>query len=173
MWYGRKGQNKMLSFNPTKADAKKAITNYQALKNRVAGMREDARKVTKHLVRTAEVGGTAFAIGLVQGRTDGVEVLGVPVELLVGGGFTLFSLFNGAGEYSDHLAAVGDGALAAYATTLGRGVGVTMRQKALGAGGGTQSLPAGSAGAVGAGVTTKGVTLTPEEVAELAGVGNR
>lgn len=157
----------------TKAHAKEAINRYESLKRRVAGMREEATKVTKHVVRTAEVGGTAFAIGLVQGRTDGVEVFGLPLELLVGGGFTVFSLLGGAGEYSDHLAAVGDGAIAAYATTLGRGVGVTMRQKAL-AGGGNQSPPplaaGGSAGAVGAGVTTKGVTLTPEEVAELAGV---
>lgn len=159
----------------TKAHAKQAIDRYESLKRRVAGMREEATKVTKHVIRTAEVGGTAFAIGLVQGRTDGIEVFGLPLELLLGGGFTVFSLLGGAGEMSDHLAAVGDGAIAAYATTLGRGVGVTMRQKALGgAAAGQQSLGAGgAAGAVGAGSGTtvsKGVRLTPEEVAEMAGV---
>jgi hypothetical protein len=160
----------------TKAHAKAAIDRYEGLKRRVAGMREEAHKVTKHVIRTAEVGGTAFAIGLVQGRSDGIEVFGLPLELLMGGGLTIFSLMGGAGEMSDHLAAIGDGAIAAYATTLGRGVGVTMRQKALGAsGGGSSQLGAGNtAGAVGAGtsagVTTKGVRLTPEEVAEMAGV---
>lgn len=158
----------------TKAHAKEAINRYESLKRRVAGMREDATRVTKHVVRTAEVGGTAFAIGLVQGRTDGVEVFGMPLELLLGGGFTMFSLLGGAGEYSDHLAAVGDGAIAAYATTLGRGVGVTMRQKALAPQADQKSVPAqgnqGAMGAGAAGVATKGVSLTPEEVAELAGI---
>lgn len=157
----------------TKADAKRAVTRYEALKNRVAGMREDAKRVTKHVVRTAEVGLTAFGLGVMQGRTDGVEILGMPMELVVGGGFTVFSLLGGAGEYSDHLAAVGDGAIAAYATTLGRGVGITMRQKALAAGGAAQGqMGTGSAGTMGpgsSGVTTKGVTLTPEEVEELTG----
>jgi hypothetical protein len=158
----------------TKHHAKQAIDRYESLKRRVAGMREEATKVTKHVIRTAEVGGTAFAIGLVQGRTDGIEVFGLPLELLLGGGFTVFSLLGGAGEMSDHLAAVGDGAIAAYATTLGRGVGVTMRQKALGGASQQSALPSGgAAGAVGAGSGTtvsKGVRLTPEEVAEMAGV---
>jgi hypothetical protein len=153
----------------TKHHAKAAIERYEGLKRRVAGMKEEATKVTKHVVRTAEVGGTAFAIGLVQGRSDGIEVFGLPLELILGGGFTVFSLLGGAGEMSDHLAAVGDGAIAAYATTLGRGVGVTMRQKAMG--GSTQPLGSGSAGAMGAGSTvSKGTRLTPEEVAEFAGV---
>jgi hypothetical protein len=151
----------------TKAHAKQAVERYENLKRRIAGMRNDAEKATKQLVRTAEVGGTAFAVGLIQGRTDGVEVFGLPFELLVGGGATVFSLMGGAGDHSHHLAAIGDGAIAAYATTLGRGVGVTMRQKALGGATSPESLPSGSSSGS---VTAKGVRLTPEEVAEMAGV---
>lgn len=162
----------------TKHDAKKAITRYEGLKNRIAGMREDAARITKHVVRTAEIGGTAFLLGLAQGRTDGIEVVGVPLELLLGGAGTLFSLIEGGQGYAHHIAAVADGALAAYLTTLGRGVGVTLRQKALAASGGAQQAGAqgqvgtGTAGAMGAGggasAVTKGVTLTADEIAELA-----
>ena len=151
-----------MTMSITKAHAKTAINKYEGLKRRIAGMREDARKTTKHLVRTAEIGGTAFLVGLTQGRTDGIEVLGAPVELVAGGALTLIALVESGEDYASHLGAVGDGAIAAYLTTLGRGVGVTMRQKALAAGAAAGSLPAGNAAA-----TTKGVRLTADEVENL------
>jgi len=143
----------------TKHQAVQAVNKYESLKRRVAGMREHANRATQQAVRTAEVGGTAFLLGLVQGRTDGIEILGVPLEAAVAATALRFSLLGGAGDSSHHIAAVGDGATAAYLNTLGRGVGVTMRQKALGTGGG---------GAATTSVVTKGTTLTPEEVAALS-----
>ena len=154
----------------TKQHAKEVVHRYEGLKRRVAGMRQEAERITRQVVRTAEVGGTAFAVGLMQGRTDGIEIVGVPLELAVGGAATVVSLV-GRGDYTEHLAAVGDGALAAYATTLGRGVGVTMRQKALMG----VSAPQGQAfpaspqgGSLEGGATVKGASLTPEEIAEVA-----
>lgn len=107
----------------TKADAKRAMDRVASMKQRAAKMAREMESRVEKVVRTFEVGGTAFAAGLMQGKTGGVEVLGVPLEL--GGGLLLelFGHMGLAGKASDHLINVGDGALAAYATTLGRGVG--------------------------------------------------
>lgn len=147
-----------MALHITQGHAKQALEKYDNLKRRIAGMKENAEKTTKTVIRTVEVGGAAFGIGLVQGRTGGVEVFGVPLELGLGIGLNVFGLFGGAGAYSDHLHNVGDGCIAAYAATLGRGVGTTMRTKALGG---------GSAGSLAA---SKGERLTAQEVAEMAGI---
>jgi hypothetical protein len=147
-----------MAMNISQSHAKQAMERYDSLKRRIAGMRDNAEKTTKTVIRTAEVGGAAFGIGLIQGRTGGVEVFGVPLELGLGIGLNIFGLFGGAGAYSDHLHNVGDGCIAAYATTLGRGVGTTMRSKSLG-GGAAKPLAA-----------SKGERLTVEEVAEMAGI---
>lgn len=149
-----------MAMHITQQHAKHAMERYESLKRRIAGMRDDAERTTKTVIRTAEVGGAAFGIGLIQGRTGGIEVFGVPLELGLGAGLGLFGLFGGAGSYSEHLTNLGDGCIAAYATTLGRGVGTTMRSKSLGAGT-TGTLPAAK---------TSGERLTPQEVAEMAGL---
>lgn len=154
-----------MAINVTQTHAKHLMERLEGMKAKVANMREKAEETTKKVVRTAEVGGAAFGMGLVQGRTGGVEVFGVPMELGLGLGLNIFALLGGAGEYSEHLNNVGDGCLAAYATTLGRGVGTTMRNKALGGAvaAPAANLPSGQA-------KTSGVRLSPEEVAELSGI---
>lgn len=135
-------------------NARKVLNYAESMKRKVQSFREHGQKATKHVVRTAEVAGTAYAVGLIQGRMGGVEVFGLPVELLAGLGLFGFSLLGGAGEMSEHAAAIGDGALAAYAVTLGRGMGAASRS------GG--ALPAGGA------AISKGESLSPEEVAAIA-----
>lgn len=142
---------------PTMKDARNALTKLDHLKKKYAEMKVHGHRVTQHVIRTAEVSGTAFLAGMVQGRTGGIELFGFPVELLAGLGLTAFSLVGGAGDLSHHLAAVGDGALAAYSTTLGRGMGAASKAALAPA-----PAPAPTA------AVTKGSHLTPEEVAAIA-----
>lgn len=142
----------MAGLQITKADAKHAVARLDAIKKRIATIRDQAEATTERLVATAETAGAAFAMGVLQGKTGGVEVFGVPLELGLGLGLNAFALLGGAGKHSSHLNHVGNGCLAAYATTLGRGVGDTWKQK---------SLPAAAA-------KTSGVNLSPAELAGLA-----
>lgn len=105
-----------------------------SIRNRIAAMRQKGEAATEKIVRSAEVSGTAFAMGVVQGRTGGIEIVGVPLELLVGGAGLVAGHLGAAGKMSDHLINVGDGALAAWAATMGRGVGVTWRSKTVNGG---------------------------------------
>lgn len=124
----------------------------ESLMRRASSVKSRAEGAVNNVVRTAEVGAAAFAMGAINGRYGGVEVAGVPADL--GGAVALHALgFLGvAGKSSAHLHALGDGLLASYATTLGKGVGVGMREKALAGGTGVH-----------------GQKLTPEELRELGG----
>jgi len=144
----------------TKRDAHHAVQRLQSIQRRIASIKERAEETTERIVTTAETAGAAFAMGVVQGRTGGVELFGVPLELGLGIGLNAFALLGGAGKHSGHLAAVGTGCLAAYATTLGRGVGATWRDKERGLSG---------AAAKGLGARVAGVGLSPAEMA-MAGV---
>lgn len=118
-----------MALNITKQAGSRAFQQLENLKKRVASIRERAEETTERLITTAEVGGSAFAMGVLQGKTGGVEVLGVPLELGLGLGLNAFALLGGAGKQATHLHNVGNGCLAAYATTLGRGVGATWKSK--------------------------------------------
>ncbi len=144
----------------SKADAKHAVARLETIKKRIANIREQAQETTERLVTTAETAGAAFAMGVVQGKTGGVEVFGVPLELGLGLGLNAFALLGGAGKASHHLNNVGNGCLSAYATTLGRGVGATWKSKETGA------LPAGAAGVLDAAHRASGA-LNPTELAAV------
>ncbi len=115
----------------TKKELVNAHHRFQAIQKRIANIREKAEATTERLVATAETAGAAFAVGVMQGRTGGVEVFGVPAELGLGIALTGFGLLGGAGKHSSHLTNIGAGCLAAYTTTLGRGVGATWKQRSL------------------------------------------
>jgi hypothetical protein len=109
-----------------------------AMRNRAESMLSRAGKVKAKaeaavhgLVRSAEVGTSAFALGVVQGRYGPVEVLGVPVDLGIAVAGHLVGFAGLAGNASAHVHAFADGALATYAATLGRGTGASWREKAL------------------------------------------
>lgn len=146
-------------------DMKKAATRYEQLKGKIQGIRKKAEHVTEKFVRTVEVSGAAFAMGVANGRThdpEGLQIAGVPVDLGAGVALEILGYMGAAGKHSDHLNNLGDGCLAHYAAVLGRGVGVTWKERALG-GGATGQL----------GAKTSGVQLTPAEMhaaAVMAGV---
>lgn len=132
------------------------------MQSRLARFKEQAAKTTEKVVRTVEVGSAALGMGIVQGRMGSVEIVGVPLELGAGVLLNLAGYFGAAGKYSDHLNNFGDGALAAYLTTVGKGVGAAMAQKA--------GLPPGGGGQINA--PAKGSSdLSPAEIAAAVAAG--
>lgn len=103
------------------------LTKYRALAEtalkRAKSAREKGEVVVERVTRTAVTGSTAFALGMVQGRTGGVEVMGVPLDLIVGLGGHVAGFMRLGGRHSDHLHNIGDGGIATYAATMGRSVG--------------------------------------------------
>ena len=100
----------------------KALTSATS---RLKNMREKGEAITERAVRTVEVTGSAFVLGLVQGAQvfKGGELLGVPLELGAGIAMHGLSLLGFAGKNGDHLANFGYGGLASYANIMGRGIG--------------------------------------------------
>lgn len=116
-------------------ELKKGYERLQSLQNRIAKFKEHAAHTTEKVVRTVEVGAAALGVGILQGRMGSVEIMGVPAELGAGLALNLLGYFGAAGKHSDHLCNFGDGALAAYLVTVGKGVGTAMKAKTLGAAG--------------------------------------
>jgi len=140
-------------------EMKTAGARLQSLKNRIEKIKTHTEKVTEKVIRTATVGGTAFGVGLLNGKTGGVEVMGVPLELGAGLALNVLGYMGAAGKMSDHLGNIGDGALASFAAMEGVKVGMQWAQKSAGGG----ALSGGSTPTL-----TKGVSLTPEEVEQAA-----
>lgn len=75
-------------------------------------------------VRSSEVALGSFAFGVLQGRfkdRGGLTAFALPVDLLAGATFHIFALFSH--DYSHHLHAFGDAALASFFNTTGYRVG--------------------------------------------------
>lgn len=131
----------------------------EAAHNRIARFREKGEKVMETATRTVIVTGTAFGLGVLQGKTGGVEMLGVPLDLLLGVAAHGGAFAKVAGSSSKRLHDVGDAAMAVYASTMGRGIGTNWRTTGkLGLGGAKVAgeLPEGMSGAD---------TLSDEELA--------
>jgi hypothetical protein len=146
----------------SKTELKALPGRLASLKNRIEKVKAHTEKVTEKIVRTAEVGGTAFAVGILNGKTGGVEVMGVPLELGAGVALNILSYMGAAGKMSDHLGNVGDGALASFATMEGVKIGLEWKKKS------EPTAPAKTETTPALPEKTKGVTLTPEEVAHAA-----
>jgi len=106
----------------------------ESLANRAKGMRDKSEAMTGRVVQTAEVGLAAFGFGMVNGRWGGVEVLGVPADLGAGIALHLAGFAGLGGKNAMHLHNFADGALSAYLTTLGAGMGRKMAREAIAGG---------------------------------------
>lgn len=135
----------------SQADLRKAAERAQSLSTRLAGIKRKTERVTERAVHSTEIAAAAFAAGVIQGKTGGIEIVGVPLELGLGLALNLGGYLGLAGnKMSEHLHGFGDGFLAAYLTTLGRGVGQKMAGTAA-SGGGTGRLENASVRRVGVG----------------------
>lgn len=111
------------------------MAKHLSLQGKVAKMKEKAGEALEGVVKTLEIQGSAFIFGAVQGawyepdpskpdQKPGAHWFGVPVEALFGVGFVGIGLAGLGGEkMSDHAINIGNGALAAYVSNLGRGWG--------------------------------------------------
>lgn len=117
------------------------------------------------LVRTGETILSSFAFGVIQGKfknKGGAILGGLPVDLIAGAGFHLIGLLPFVRHYSHHLAALGDGALASFFTTMGYRVGERWTQ-----GGSLTSGLSGIFGDSAATPVTGGSSIADKELASL------
>lgn len=133
----------------TKSKVEKLQRAYKSAVSRAKRMKEQSESIAGQIQGAALTTGSAFAIGYAQHRfrddagNPGIEVLGIPLDLGVGIGLHLGSIFGIFGNYTESANHVANGALAAYATTMGAGLG-TKAYEEMGAGGGG-ALPDGAA----------------------------
>lgn len=131
---------------------------YNTALQRVRSVKEKANEVTESLVTSMVAGGSAFAIGVADGKTGGMDLKGIPVPLLLGG-LAHTAAFMGVGGKSSHLLhAVGDGALCAFGYAQGRSVGIDWSKRS----------PAKSSSSGLLGESSGSATLTDAELAALA-----
>lgn len=95
---------------------------------RIRRVQEEAHDVMMAVVGSVETFSTAFSFGVINGRWQSPELLGVPVDLLTGIGLHAvgFLIQNGG----EHMHNLGNGAMCSYFTTLGLGVGGRMLKEA-------------------------------------------
>lgn len=112
---------------------------FLSMRGRLARLNEKAGEAMEGVVKTLEIQAGAFLFGAIQGafyepdpsKTDqkpGVHLMGIPVEALAGVGLILGGFMGlGGAKWSDHMANLGNGALAAWTSNLGRGYGYKFR----------------------------------------------
>lgn len=151
------------------AQFNKLVQKTDRLKAATARVREKAGETVETVVRAAEVSGAAFLLGFTNmrfskeegGRLVPPEMFGVPVDLLVGAGAHVLAFAGIGGKAEEHMRAVGDGALAVYFASLGRGVGLKVKQDGL------KSLVSKEGSKVARLAGDAGKPLTPEEIARV------
>lgn len=130
---------------------------------RLKSASKKADRVVEQMVHTAEVGSAAFIAGVVQGRTGGVEVVGVPLDLGLAAGLHVLAFMGVGGRMSSHLHGFGDGFLAAFLATTGRGVGQSMLEKEKAGAGTTPAKTSGLPGGGRGSLPSRGAYLTDDE----------
>lgn len=130
---------------------REAYGTIERLKHRAKSVAKKGEHAMGKVLEMGETAGTAFALGLLNGYHGPVTVAKVPLEVLLAAGCSLGGFLGLAGKHSDHLNAIGNGALSAFAVVKGVQIGAEMKQK-------HAAAPAGASTA------TKGNRLTPDEV---------
>ncbi len=116
----------------------KIAHKFQAMKNRVDGIKEKAEETMGQVLQTAEIAAGAGGFAYLNARmgdikngnpTPELSVMGLPADL--GTAVALHGLaFSGSlGKHKEHAHNLGDGALASYITRVGLRLGATARAK--------------------------------------------
>lgn len=108
---------------------------------------EKADQVVDQAVKTTVTGVTAFGCGVAQGRYGGIELMGVPSDLLLGVAAHGLAFAGVGGRATAYMHAAGDGALACYLSTVGRGVGGDWKDRTLSGGSTSRGALNAAAGA--------------------------
>jgi hypothetical protein len=91
---------------------------------RAKRVKEESADAIMNVVGSVETFGTAFSMGVINGRWGNPELLGIPVDL--GLGLAAHTIGFVLDDGSQHLHRMGDGALSSYFSALGVGVGRKM-----------------------------------------------
>lgn len=122
---------------------------------RVATMAKQAEKSIDAALTVAEVGGTAFGFGYVNGRYGAIpagatanalpeyDVMGVPLDLVSGIALVGLGLVGAAGKYEEHAVRIGAGGLAAWGYRTGYQMGATAYTNSSGANSRTTTVTQG------------------------------
>ena len=112
-----------------------------SMRGRLARLNEKAGEAMEGVVMTLEIQAGAFLFGAIQGafyepdpakpdQKPGVHILGIPVEALAGIGLIVGGFMGvGGSKWSEHMEHLGNGALAAWTSNLGRGYGFKFRSE--------------------------------------------
>lgn len=113
----------------TKGDIIKMQKRITSLQSRAKNAMAQAEGIMESVVTTVEVGSSAFALGVVHGRYGPRDIMGIPLDLATAVGLHGLALLGVGGEMKTHMHAFGNGALASYLNTVGRGLGVSMARE--------------------------------------------
>lgn len=114
---------------------------FLSMRGRLARLNEKAGEAMEGVVMTLEIQAGAFLFGAIQGafyepdpakpdQKPGVHILGIPVEALAGIGLIVGGFMGvGGSKWSEHMEHLGNGALAAWTSNLGRGYGFKFRSE--------------------------------------------
>lgn len=92
---------------------------------------ERSKQTMETVVTTTEVSAASFLFGLAQGKFGGIQIVGVPLDLLAGIGLHIMAFSGVGGKNSQsHMHAFGDGALASFFNHIGRDVGYAIQNDA-------------------------------------------
>lgn len=117
------------------------LSRLAALKNRLALIKGKGEEHLGTLLTVGEVAAAAYACGVAKGRFGPWQVLGLPGDGAAGAAVIIASLAGVFGKHADHATALGAGALASYAVTMGAAHGAAMGQKKPSAVSGVGALP--------------------------------
>jgi len=110
---------------------------HHATMQKLDGIRDRISAYSQRGFGTLETGLGAWAGGVLEGRTGGMSVGPLPVNLLLGAGFLVVGYANLGGErYSEHFSNLGNGFLGSYLAATGYAFGKRWREtgKILGGG---------------------------------------
>lgn len=118
------------------ADVRELAHKYLRMKDHAAKVREKTEEAIGKTVEAAEVTGSAFAFGFLNGYSpaQGLDhhelAKGVPTDLAVGFVLHLLGFFGAAGKHSDHAHALANGGLASWGVRAGQKMGNDRRARA-------------------------------------------
>ena len=114
---------------------------FMSMRGRLARLNEKAGEAMEGVVMTLEIQAGAFLFGAIQGafyepdpakpeQKPGVHIFGIPVEAVAGLGLIVGGFMGvGGSKWSTHMEHLGNGALAAWTSNLGRGYGFKFRSE--------------------------------------------
>lgn len=120
------------------ADVREMAQRYLRLKDHAAKVKEKTEEALGKSIEAAEVTGSAFAFGFLNGYSPAPNKAyheianGVPTDLAGGFVLHLLGFFGAAGRHSDHAHSLGNGGLASWGVRTGTKMGQDRRLRVAG-----------------------------------------